>query len=149
MKPIATAVATADVGPCPFCGRSLLCDMDRYTLLHGLPACAEFDKTDDSLAFMIRCREERERQAGAGPCADLVAFIDGELEVARASAFRAHLGRCQPCQRGVLEGIQLGVRLSRPITAKHIYAACVHVDRCLICGFPESHDLHNIDAVTP
>lgn len=145
---------TTDVGPCPFCGQSLLCDMNRYTVrytvIHGIPTCAEFDKKDDSLGFLIRCREEKERQAAAAPCGDLAAFLDGNLEVAHDGAFRVHLGSCQPCQHRVLEGIQSGgVRLSKAVTGKHIYAACVHVDRCLICGAPEAHEIHNIDAVTP
>jgi cellulose synthase operon protein C len=45
------------------------------------------------------------------PCLDLVRFADGELEPEGADAFRSHLESCADCRSGLLEAIQLGVRL--------------------------------------
>lgn len=44
-------------------------------------------------------------------CRDLVAFVDGELEPERAEAFRSHLGSCEACRKGLVEAMQLSVRL--------------------------------------
>lgn len=57
--------APIDVGPCPFCGQSLLAEPVGYMVLHGLPACPEYMMDEDALAFMIRCREEKQRQLAA------------------------------------------------------------------------------------
>jgi len=46
------------------------------------------------------------------PCLDLVGFADGELEPARADAFRAHLRTCADCRVALLEALQLGTRLA-------------------------------------
>jgi hypothetical protein len=45
-------------------------------------------------------------------CDDLTVFVDGELEIRRAVAFRAHLPTCEACQRGLVESMQLSARLS-------------------------------------
>lgn len=45
-------------------------------------------------------------------CHDLVRFADGELEPARADAFRAHLTTCEGCQDGLVVAMQLGAQLS-------------------------------------
>jgi anti-sigma factor RsiW len=45
-------------------------------------------------------------------CADVVPFIDGELEPDHAAAFREHLVDCQYCQHNVLLGHQLSAQLS-------------------------------------
>jgi cellulose synthase operon protein C len=45
-------------------------------------------------------------------CSDLTSFADGELDSARAAAFRDHLRTCDACQAGLLEALQLSARLS-------------------------------------
>jgi anti-sigma factor RsiW len=44
-------------------------------------------------------------------CDDLTLFCDRELEPERADAFRAHLRRCEACQAGLVEAMQLRARL--------------------------------------
>ncbi len=46
------------------------------------------------------------------PCSDLVPFADGELEPARADAFRRHLRACATCQAELVVAMQLSARLS-------------------------------------
>jgi len=46
------------------------------------------------------------------PCDDLPEFADGELDAARAAAFRDHLRTCDACQLGLIETVQLAARLS-------------------------------------
>lgn len=45
-------------------------------------------------------------------CSDLTSFADGELDSARAAAFRDHLRTCDACQAGLLEALQLSAQLS-------------------------------------
>jgi cellulose synthase operon protein C len=45
------------------------------------------------------------------PCSDLIHFADGELEPERAHAFRIHLLTCESCRIGLVEALQLDVRL--------------------------------------
>jgi hypothetical protein len=45
-------------------------------------------------------------------CLDMCAFVDGELDQARADKFRAHLARCELCQRGVVANMELAARFS-------------------------------------
>ncbi|MBC7977345.1 MAG: zf-HC2 domain-containing protein, partial [Myxococcales bacterium] len=45
------------------------------------------------------------------PCSDLVPFADGELEPARADAFRRHLRTCAACQAELVEAMQMSARL--------------------------------------
>jgi hypothetical protein len=47
-------------------------------------------------------------------CGDLGAFHDGELETARADAFRAHLAGCERCGRELLELMQVVAIASTP-----------------------------------
>ena len=47
------------------------------------------------------------------PCTDLSPFIDGELTDERAEAFRVHLASCAACDQGLLDGMQLMVRLEQ------------------------------------
>lgn len=62
--PEATITVTLDdVGPCPFCGRSLQVDIEMCAVLHGVPPCPEFNQAHDSLAFMTMCRKKREQSA--------------------------------------------------------------------------------------
>ena len=44
-------------------------------------------------------------------CADLIRFVDGELEPEPAAAFRHHLSSCDACQSGLVEAMQLSTRL--------------------------------------
>lgn len=45
-------------------------------------------------------------------CADLTAFVDGELTPARAMSFRDHLRLCQACRVAMADQIRLTVALS-------------------------------------
>ena len=53
-----------------------------------------------------------ERQARRRICADRADFAAGELDPARAAAFRDHLGSCEKCPRELLGDVVLGARLS-------------------------------------
>jgi anti-sigma factor RsiW len=46
------------------------------------------------------------------PCADLIAFANGELAVERADAFRAHLPGCAACRAELPEAMELAARIS-------------------------------------
>jgi hypothetical protein len=58
-------------------------------------------------------------------CSDLTSFADGELEPARADAFRDHLRTCDACQAGLVEALQLSAQLStlRPWWKRVLHAA--------------------------
>lgn len=51
-------------------------------------------------------------------CGDLVKFLDGELDPARADAFRFHLGTCESCQRDLEGHMQLDAKLSELAAAR-------------------------------
>jgi hypothetical protein len=44
-------------------------------------------------------------------CGDLILFADGELEPARAAAFRSHLASCEACRARLLEEMQASANL--------------------------------------
>lgn len=48
----------------------------------------------------------------SAPCTDLVAFADGELDVARASAVRAHLRDCESCGQALVDALATSAQLS-------------------------------------
>jgi phage shock protein A len=52
------------------------------------------------------------REVEALRCGDLMRFHDGELDPSRAERFREHLGRCEACQKGLVDHAQLHAQLS-------------------------------------
>jgi len=53
-----------------------------------------------------------EREVEELRCGDLVLSHAGELDQPRADKFRDHLGRCEDCQAGLLELMQMEARMS-------------------------------------
>jgi len=64
-------------------------------------------RAEDKLRILGLEREVEELR-----CGDLVPFQGGELPPPRADKFRAHLGHCEDCQKGLLELMQLDARVS-------------------------------------
>jgi hypothetical protein len=48
-----------DLGPCPFCGRSIVADLRDNSVAHALPTCATFDALD-VLEFVTAVNKARE-----------------------------------------------------------------------------------------
>src|SRR5262245_25732714 len=60
-------------------------------------------------------------------CADLIRFVDGELEAEHAAAFRDHLSNCNACQGGLVAAMQLSTRLaSLSPVRKHQESPALH-----------------------
>ena len=43
---------------CPFCNGTIGVNMVNAVVLHTLPTCAEYEKAEDSLAFVRTCNEK-------------------------------------------------------------------------------------------
>lgn len=71
-------------------------------------AMQRLDDMDECACTYKAMRAELERLR----CGDLVLFVDGELDPARAEAFRVHLATCETCQRDLESHMQLDARLS-------------------------------------
>lgn len=75
-------------------------------------------------------------------CRDLVSFVDGELAPEQADAFRAHLQSCEACRTGVLEAMQLSVRLGALTPPERAKAISTDPDKpppALRLARPSSH----------